>query len=621
MEQHITASNPEVSGALVIGAQRFQAALLVEPVSESSLTTAEQAALIERIWPSVEEANRHAPAHAQVDKAFILIVPSDRRLIRAGKGTFMRGPSISQYEAEIDRLYANADTADEQDDCQTFHDMSSDAVIRVIRENVLAITKWRSFDKETNFFDNGMDSLQGLQLVRALRRSLHQPGLALSMIYQNPTAPQLADAIFKGQTSREDEYQAMQNLLTTFKGRLQEVSTSRTPDSPQNIATGPAQVLLTGSTGTVGTYLLRALLDSADVVHVFCLNRGEDGGKSAQHERFATAGLSNTGLENHVTFIKADLQKPLLGLEGSLYESLRTQVSLVIHAAWPVNFNLPLSSFRPQLTGLVNLLGFTASTPITCARFVFISSVSAVEGHKNGPAPELVLDSFETPAPLGYARSKFLGELLVDFAAKLWESTISATIIRVGQVAGPVLGPGLWNPHEWFPSLFLSSLQMGMVPNSLGKHFDHVDFVPVDHLAKILIDLAVAASAEVGLHGSRVYNVRNPNITPWAALLPVVTEAVEPHLELVSPETWLARLRSISDAGLDGDDTMKNPAVKLIEFFAGLWSVDIGATGERMTVDNAVRESPTLRALDPVKLNWLRKWMGEWTALQEHGSM
>lgn len=619
MEQHITASNPEVSGALVIGAQRFQAALLIESVLESSLTTAEQAALIERIWPSVEEANRHAPAHAQVDKAFILIVPSDRRLIRAGKGTFMRGPSISQYEAEIDRLYANADTADEQDDCQTFHDMSPDAVIRVIRENVLAITKWRSFDKETNFFDNGMDSLQGLQLVRALRRSLHQPGLALSTVYQNPTAPQLADAILQGQTS-QDEHQLMKDLLTTFKGRLQEVSTSRTPDSPQNVATGPAQVLLTGSTGTVGTYLLRALLDSADVGHVFCLNRGEDGGTSAQHERFATAGLSNTGLEDRVTFIRADLQKPLFGLKDSLYESLRTQVSLVIHAAWPVNFNLPLSSFRPQLTGLVNLLGFTASTPITSARCIFISSVSAVEGHQNGPAPELVLDSLETPAPLGYARSKFLGELLVDFAAKMWESTISATIIRVGQVAGPVQGPGLWNPQEWFPSLILSSLHMGMVPNSLGKHFDSVDFVPADHLANILIDLTVTTSPEVGLYGSRVYNVRNPNITPWAALLPVVTEAVEPHLELVSPETWLARLRSISDTGLDGDDTMKSPAVKLIEFFAGLWSVDIGATVERMIVDNAVRESPTLRALDPVKLDWLRKWMGEWTVVQEHRS-
>lgn len=47
MEQHIIASNPELSGALVIGAQRFQAALLIEPASERVLTTTEHAALIE----------------------------------------------------------------------------------------------------------------------------------------------------------------------------------------------------------------------------------------------------------------------------------------------------------------------------------------------------------------------------------------------------------------------------------------------------------------------------------------------------------------------------------------------------------------------------------------------
>lgn len=49
MEQHITARNPEVSAVLVAGAQRFQASLLIEPVSEGKeLVPAERAALIEK---------------------------------------------------------------------------------------------------------------------------------------------------------------------------------------------------------------------------------------------------------------------------------------------------------------------------------------------------------------------------------------------------------------------------------------------------------------------------------------------------------------------------------------------------------------------------------------------
>lgn len=110
MEHHIMAKNKEVSGALVIGAQRFQAALLIEPTSDKVLSTEEQAALIERVWPSVEEANRSAPAHARVEKSFILVASADRRLVRSGKGTFMRGLSISQYTAEIEKLYGDADT-------------------------------------------------------------------------------------------------------------------------------------------------------------------------------------------------------------------------------------------------------------------------------------------------------------------------------------------------------------------------------------------------------------------------------------------------------------------------------------------------------------------------------
>lgn len=199
----------------------------------------------------------------------------------------------------------------------------------------------------------------------------------------------------------------VEDFLSIYRGLIRDIPISNGPDAGCSTASGPVNILLTGSTGTVGRYVLRALLDRAEIGHIFCLNRAGDGGKSAQHKGFAAAELSNSGLDDRVTFIKADLQQPLLGLEETTHESLRTQVSLVIHAAWPVNFNLALSSFRPQLAGLVNLLSLTASTTCSAARFVFISSVSAVEGYKNGPPPEAVLGTLETPAPLGYARSKF----------------------------------------------------------------------------------------------------------------------------------------------------------------------------------------------------------------------
>lgn len=76
-EQHVVTENRELGGALVVGTQRFQAALLIDPVALNDtgpLTAAEQAALIERVWPTVQEANAISPAHARVEKSLVLVV-------------------------------------------------------------------------------------------------------------------------------------------------------------------------------------------------------------------------------------------------------------------------------------------------------------------------------------------------------------------------------------------------------------------------------------------------------------------------------------------------------------------------------------------------------------------
>lgn len=56
MEHQIT-SHHEVRSVLVTGAQKFQAALLIELMDEKALGAQERAAVIERTWPKVQEAN------------------------------------------------------------------------------------------------------------------------------------------------------------------------------------------------------------------------------------------------------------------------------------------------------------------------------------------------------------------------------------------------------------------------------------------------------------------------------------------------------------------------------------------------------------------------------------
>lgn len=623
MEQHIVAINPELSGALVIGSQRFQAALLIEPTSGTgSLNTAQQAALIERIWPSVEEANQVASAHARVEKTLILITAADRPLIRAGKGTIQRAASLTQYKSEIDKLYANIDTVPEDDAETPLHAADNDAIAHVVRDSISSVLGLPDVDDSFSFFENGMDSLQALQLTRALRRALRRPDIALSTVYRNPTIPQLTLALTEKRDVPKDR-DIMAPLLATYQELIRQIPK---PKSLVPKEGGETDVILTGSTGTLGTYILHSLLDRPGIGHIFCLNRSQNGGRGVQSFRFMAAGLTMDGLKDRVTFIQADLAHPSLGLDEAAYRKLSARATLVVHNAWPVNFNLELSSFRPQLAGLVNLFSLAAAAAPRMMRFLFISSVGAVGGRpaSAGPAPEIILESLDSPHANGYSQSKFISEGLCDTASR--HLGVPVAIARVGQVAGAVRQPGMWNRSEWLPSLVISSLHLGCLPDDLGAQFSEIDWLPSDLLADTVVELASYHSSEAeGGPSASVFNLRNPRTVTWRTILPAITDAAKhlgQNLEVVPPQTWLGRLQESMAVATKGDSSdlksaaMSNPAIKLLDFYQnGLWTHE-AAVSQLMAVDRAITASQTLRNMSPVGVEWMSKWVDEWIQAQ-----
>jgi nucleoside-diphosphate-sugar epimerase/aryl carrier-like protein len=623
MEQHVTARNPELSGVLVVGAQRFQAAMLIDPKIPAT-TTAEQAALIERVWPSIKEANCEAPAHARVEKSFVLVTSPGRPLPRAGKGTLVRAPGIAQYEAEIDKLYANAEhvVEDEEAELAAVNLGDPNAVVRYIQDAVRELT-----GKDAgggSFFDQGMDSLQALQLTRTLRHGLHRPDVDMPTIYKHPTAASLAGALLcHDKQTASDDRALVDSLLSTYGDLVKELR-KRKYVSMSNGTGAPAKqdVLLTGSTGALGSFLLHSLLKRADVGHIFCLNRAPDGGQEVQLKRFASMGISHPDLRDRVTFLHANVSKPRLGLEESVYSTVQTSISHIIHNAWPVNFNLNLQAFRPQLAGIVNLFALAADAS-HLVHTTFISSIGAIINSRpeSRPVPETLLDNADVAAPSGYARSKFIAEHLCDTAARSLNTP--ARILRLGQVAGAVTVSGegaIWNRHEWFPSLVASSAHLGCVPNSLGPVFDGVDWVPLDVLGDAVLGIAFAPPNDTS-NGAGVFQVRNPNVVPWAKLLPAVQtaakEASGKSMDAVEPVVWLSRLKDTM-AGARTAETAAvkaNPAVKLLDFYEHMvWGEGGGSTGELMAVDKAVLASKTLQVMSPVTEQWVMKWVSEWLA-------
>lgn len=630
MEQHVVAQHSELGGALVVGAQRFQAALLLEPtaskLSSGPLSTSEQAALIERVWPSVQEANQFTSAHAKIEKSMILVL--DGPLLRAGKGTIQRAASIQQYSNDIEMLYKKADvTFNDEGDPEEAGLIVKDgaSITRLIRASVGDVLG-QSLPDEASFFESGMDSLMALQILRQLRRGLHRVDLGLSTIYANPTVSQLSRAISSNEdvTGSDDDAMIIESMWKTYRGLVEQIP--RPESFAEQRPHEPIRVILTGSTGTLGTFFLRALLDQPGIGQIYCLNRSEDGGRAIQQQRMIERGFNADCLDERVVFLRADLSLPLLGLGEDTYKKLKSDVDLVIHNAWPVNFNLRLTEFQPHLAGLVNLFRFATEAKSLghATSIFFVSSVSAVASQvaklANGSAPEKVLTL--TDAPLhtnGYAQSKFLSELLCNAAAQ--HLGIPVTVLRVGQVAGSTQQGVEWNRKEWFPSLIIGSLSMGCIPNDLGLQFSDVDWLPVNLLANVFIDLISDHTDFDTVDKAPVYNLRNPRVTPWSDLLPAVIDTAAAslgsgqRLEVVSPSTWLERLNDAA-SNPNGDEIVTNPAIKLFEFYKNyLWGSDSQQGGGKklsMSIERSHAHSKALRDMPAINHQLVQKWMDEW---------
>ncbi|KAH8799324.1 hypothetical protein F5884DRAFT_758350 [Xylogone sp. PMI_703] len=643
MENHV-ASHPDVKSALVAGDQRFQAALIVELQENRIMLGLKEAEIIERIWPIIEEANRDCPKYAKVSKSHILLAPSSKPFARAGKGTIQRRLTLKTYTEELDALYADAEGLH-----IPFANKARDRLISdphslraLIWNSIKEITEWKSLDHDANFFINGMDSLQTLNLTRKLRRLTAISDIAPNTVYSNPSVVQLAEAISRlldrnhptAKAVLEDQKQEVNELLAEYQALIDGFSAFESAKgSIANDETAAAVVkegrvvLLTGSTGALGSHILEVLLRDSSVRRIYCLNRASNS-LLLQKERNETRSLPVGFPSDRVTFLTVNLARPRFGLESQIYNDLLCSTTDIILNAWPVNFNIPLAAFREQLSGICNVINFGLNAHQSPS-ILFISSISAVLLCDHSPIPETIIFDPTVPASMGYGKSKYIAERLLHYAAE--KLHVSARIARVGQISGPVRTGSGWNRSEWLPSLVITSSNVRAVPDRLGSLQQKIDWIPMDVLAEVLVELAFKPVA--GLEGrdivveddvrcsAIVFHVMNPHPTTWDALLPSVIETLrlanqgKGDIEIVSFEKWLQKLKEAADVNIADVNSLieTNPAVKMVDAYETLLSTE----APEFVMDRVVRASTKLKEVEAISPYWVRRWCKEWLGLRE----
>ncbi|KAF2176481.1 acetyl-CoA synthetase-like protein [Zopfia rhizophila CBS 207.26] len=634
------AAHPLLAGALIIGQGHPQASLILEPKDHSR----ELKSLIKEIWPIIEKVNAGTPGHARITRDMILIGSSSKPFDRAAKGTVIRSSTGKNYEKETAELYAR-DVSNNllHINLKSWPDLTE--TTQFVKEVIASVFPNHSVAEGDDLFVLGLDSLRTTEVVSLLKAGIKFGSkdkdvswMSVKFVYENPSITTLAHSILShaypplyafapgGYTTQNRigkmESRIEKSVDTTQNriGKMESMIEKYTRDLPQPQKRESSQqaglhVLLTGSTGSLGTQLLVNLLSDPTVIRIHCLDR------SATAQERITYALSTwspppTVDFSRVSFHQADYGKFDFGLPSSIFSELHCAVKVIIHSAWKVDFNHSLDSFEAvHIRGVRNLIDFSATSKVH-PRIIFISSISSVGNwraavSKEGSStptiiPETLPPTLAVAQPLGYAESKAVAEQILASATE--KSRISALIIRVGQIAGPVsdMNGARWNEHEWLHLLLKTSKALGKIPN--GEALENIDWIPVDVLASVIYDLLKNTDATTSVF--RVFHLVNPVVKLWVELLPVI-QARFGSLEAVSMHEWVGELEKVNLE--DRDAVALKPAVKILDFFREIRETRyIGAKKIIFSTEEAQRSSQTLRGLGPVSEDWMEKWLSDW---------
>ncbi|KZS89164.1 acetyl-CoA synthetase-like protein [Sistotremastrum niveocremeum HHB9708] len=588
--------DPRIQHVVVFGKGRAQNGIVVEPAPG----TQGPRAFLDEIWPTIVAMNKEVPMHSRLIRELVLVANPGRPFALTDKGTVRAKITLALYEKEIEAAYTNLEeSANSKWELPAAFDEGS---VQNFLSNVIGDILACEVNESDDLFAQGMDSLLAVRVRSALLplvKASPMPSLTLprNIIYTYPTIRSLA-TFLSANLDPSSEAQTISEHDKVFR-TVKKYSQGFVPRSPRDNARKfePGSVVaVTGTTGSVGSFLVAQLLENPDIRMVYCLNRKSSKDTAErQKEGFKDRGLDLAHFEDmsgRLRFLDVDLSKSDLGLARAEYEDLRDNITHLIHSAWQLNFNMVLESFeKTHVAGVRHLIDLVLSSPRpVCPRFVFLSSISSVsEYSRESEVPEA---SFSDPSitKMGYGLSKFVGERIIDNAVE--KAGLNGTIIRIGQISGGVSGSSAWTKTEQYPIMFMSSVEIGIVPNDLPP----VRWIPADVTARVVLSQTFHPDAKP----LDYFHLENPDVTPWTDIAEVVATHNGRNLQLVSMEEWLAEIKRRSqEPGFNAD---KVPAVRLLGFY------ETEVTMPVLGVEHALEVAPELK-FGPIPRSLITKYL------------
>jgi myxalamid-type nonribosomal peptide synthetase MxaA len=393
--------------------------------------------------------------------------------------------------------------------------------------------------RRDDFFGLGGHSLLVLQALFKINQSFGCK-LAVADLYRSPTLHELADRI-RGSVVADEL------IDLAREAALDHAILARA--EPVHV---PARaVLLTGSTGFVGRFLLWQLLKETQAT-IYCLVRASSAHQAMRRLRATLIAwdLWRDELAPRIVAIPGDLRQPRLGIDQFDYQMLTRTIDTIFHCATSMNhLESYLAAKAANVESARELLRFATAHKAKSVNYV--STLSVFRSRQTGSGrvvdERTPIEREQHPVSSGYAGSKWVAEKIFMTAG---ERGIPCNIFRLGLVWADA-EQGRYDELQREYRIIKSCLLSGF---GIKDYRCAAAPTPVDYVAQAMVLLG-----NRHMQGSGIFHLCAP-----AQLIDGVfercNEFVGTSLELLSHYEWICEMKRLHEHGTS------LPVVPLIEY-------------------------------------------------------
>jgi len=392
--------------------------------------------------------------------------------------------------------------------------------------------------RDDDFFDLGGQSMLVLRLIAGINRSLRSK-LRVADVYKSPTLRGLAARI-RGRVvadqlvDLEKEVELGDEIVPSRGKGTQPVTT----------------VLLTGSTGFLGRFLLAELLRQTDAT-VYCLVRDRTWEQATARLRAIMCkwDLWDESQARRVIVVPGDFAKPRLGLDPVTYKMLSEDVDSIYHCGVSMNHLETYEMAKPaNVESAREILRLATCNKPKVVNYVSTLSVFSTDGSNrlrvvNECSP---IAKEQHLRSRGYEASKWVADGIFETAAR---REIPCNVLRLGLVWADSQ-QGRYDELQREYRILKTSLIAGV---AIENYQYEMPPTPVDYVARAVIFLGTRHSG-----GRHVFHISSP-VQKIDGVFERCNEIAGTGLTLVRPHEWYELIRNLHANG------QSLPAAPLIE--------------------------------------------------------